>query len=139
MLRVVIDDARHVKAPRALLEQEFNHCYDYPNVVFGIEKNGVTVGAVAFHTFNGHDIEVTVAGRHCWSRGVWQTLTDYAFNQAGCARVTIHCRRSNVLTQRLAMKFGFVFEGIRRRFYGSEDAAMFGLLRSECRWLRSPQ
>lgn len=139
MAKVAADyDGSFAEAGRSLLFKEFGHYYGHPDVVFAIEKDHSVVGAVAFHSFNGHDIEVTVAGRNCWSRGVWQTLADYAFNQAGCARVTIHCRRSNVQTQRLAMKFGFVFEGIKRRFYGEEDAAMFGLLRSECRWLRIP-
>lgn len=136
MLRAVcVGD--NIEAAKALLSEQFHRDYSPPSVVFAIERNDSVVGAVAFHTFNGPDIEATVCGRKCWSPAVWGTLADYAFNQAGCVRMTVKCRRSDACTQRLAMKFGFVFEGIKRRNYGTEDAAMFGMLRSECRWLRS--
>jgi ribosomal-protein-serine acetyltransferase len=49
-------------------------------------------------------------------------------------RVTIRCRASNLALQAAAERCGFKREGLMRRFFGDEDAAILGLLSTEYRF-----
>lgn len=107
-----------------------------PFVSIGVERKGEIVGGVVFNHFNRVDIEMTIASKVGLSPDFCRVLADYIFGQSKCARVTISVRAKDAKTIKLAEKFGFKREGLKRKGFGYDDAVIFGLLPEECRWLR---
>ena len=90
------------------------------------------VAAAAFSHYTGHDIELSVAAEPGGgSKRFLSALFAYAFDQAGCARVTVRTRASNVRAIRLAKRIGFQQEGVLRDGFGNEDAIILGLTRKD--------
>jgi len=55
-------------------------------------------------------------------------------------RVTAMCRPENKRSEASIRRLGFRFEGYSRLgIEGKWDALVFGMLRSECRWIRAPK
>lgn len=59
----------------------------------------------------------------------------YPFSQLKLERVTAQIEASNMRAIAFAEKLGFRFEGRKRRAFGDEDELIFGMLRSECKFL----
>ena len=96
----------------------------------GSIKDGAVVAAVAFSHFNGHDIELSVAGDPgSGTRRLLGAVFGYVFGQLQCVRCTARVRKSNARARGLAARLGFKREGVLRLGYGDEDAVIFGLLR----------
>ena len=91
------------------------------------------MGAVIFNDYDACNVEVTCVG-HGWTRGVIREIARYCFTDLMCARVSITTRASNDLVKGLAERLGGKPEGIKRRYYGDEDAAMYGVLKNEFRY-----
>lgn len=109
----------------------------------GIGHNGHPLAGFVFSEYrpepHGADIRVTVAaepGTH-WARpAILRYLFDYVFNQLGCARATFVIREGNEHAERVSKKLGFRKEGvIRRGWDGKTNALIYGLLKTECRYL----
>ncbi len=107
-----------------------------PFVALGIARNDGLIGGAVFNGFNGADIHLSMAGPGILSRGVMRALAHYAFVQAGCRRVSMTVRTSNVTVHRLARRCGFQIEGVKERGYPDEDAIMYGLLPEKFPWLK---
>jgi RimJ/RimL family protein N-acetyltransferase len=62
----------------------------------------------------------------------------YPFIQLDCNRVTCVVPRANRFkrVRRFLMRLGFHAEGTMRQLFDGEDAVIFGMLKSECRWIR---
>lgn len=91
------------------------------------------VGGVVFTNYTGHGIEMTLAGRGCFSRSVWQFIGEFVFGRMGCQRLVVTTRRmkrSNPVSG-LAQRYGFKQEGVARRFYGDQDGVQWSLLKEE--------
>lgn len=103
-------------------------------VFIGSVVGGKVVAGVAFSHYSGHDIHLSlVAERGKGQKGLLEEVFHYVFRTAGCSRCTVLIRsgeRGNK-SRRLAQKLGFRKEGILRRYYGDEDADVFGLLKEE--------
>lgn len=86
-------------------------------------------GAFVFTGYNGGGIELSLAGSGVMTRGAWRAVVSYVFDQLKCSRLQMHTKRSNkTVCRNLAEAFPKrSFEGISRRFYGSEDAVCYGL------------
>lgn len=88
---------------------------------------------------HGNDVRVTVAAEPGtrWARQqVLRYLFDYVFNQLGCARATFIIREGNERAERVSKKLGFRKEGVVRRGWdGKTNALIYGLLKTECRYL----
>lgn len=102
-----------------------------PFEAIGISGAAGLTGGFVFTGFNGDGIEVSVAGRGIASRGAWRAACAYVFDQLGCARMQMHTRRSNKTVCAILPRFGMRFEGIARRFYGTEDGVVFSLTRDD--------
>ena len=111
-----------------------------PCVAFGIVRSGRLIGGVVFNNYRGHDIHVSVAfnGRGRVLPGDVRALCDYPFGQLGCKRVTAITGKKNKRARKILERIGFTLEGVARRgLDGFEDAMIFGLLRENCKWLKS--
>jgi hypothetical protein len=92
--------------------------------------------AVAFNNFTGANIELTiVAEKGGLVRPAVRWIFNYAFQTAGCRRLTVRTRKRNKHVQRMALRFGFRYECNMRHFFADDDAVVYRMLRSECRWI----
>lgn len=101
-------------------------------IFLGQITEGRVVIAVAFSHYCEHDIHVSLVVRGHGSKGLIREVFNYIFVKAGCARCTCLIRKSNTRSIRLAEKLGFKKEGVLRKYYGDEDAFVYGLLKEEC-------
>lgn len=107
-----------------------------PKSTFGIvDSAGSLHGAIIFTNYNGSNIEATVVGLRCFTRGIIRAAAHYAFIQAKCNRVTFHTRRNNRKTCRILAKHigSSGFEGIAKSYFGREkkdDAVIYRLDRN---------
>lgn len=104
-----------------------------------IERDGALAAAAVFDTFSR-----TSCFLHLVSDGSKQFLNRqfivhvfaYPFIQCGYRRVSAMVAESNEKSLRLVKHFGFVEEGrLRQDTDDGSDLMVFGMLRSECRWL----
>lgn len=104
-----------------------------------IERNGKYVAAVIFDSYRGFDCNISVAScdpRWC-SRKVLRAIAAAAFYRLKVKRLTALVRRRDMKTRSILQRIGFVEEGKKRKgFDGYQDQMQYGLLRSECKWLR---
>lgn len=99
-----------------------------PAHAIGLLEFGRPVCAAVFNDYTGENIEMSIAANGLLPRRFLQYCAEYVFNEAGCNRVTVRTRASNKRVASLAKRLGFQQEGCLRRFYGDEDAILFGLL-----------
>lgn len=92
-----------------------------------LDAQGTLVGGFVFNGFNGHSIEMSLAGRGVASRGAMAAVLSYVFDQLKCSRMQMHTRRRHKRVCRQLVKLGMKYEGIARRFYGRDDAACYAL------------
>ena len=112
-----------------------------PYAAIGATRDGRTLCAGAvFNQWNGANLEVTLYGPGCLSRGAIRAVCHYAFSQVGARRLSAVTRRSNKAMQRLLPRLGFRFEGVARRYFGPyrrDDALRFVLFPDAAdRWMR---
>lgn len=84
------------------------------------------------------DIEISCASETsaAWRPGVCRAVFKYVFEELGCVRCTSITRKSNTKARGFLEGLGFQLEGnIRLGYDGRKDALVYGLLRSECRFL----
>lgn len=108
----------------SLLGKPFHPPFETIGVLDG---RGTLSGAFVFTGFNGDGIEVSAAGRGIASREAWRAAVSYVFGQLKCSRMQMHTRRSNKRVTSILPRFGMKYEGIARRFYGSEDGVLYSL------------
>lgn len=113
-----------------------------PNVSFGVVRDGKPVAGVVFHWYRrlkrGADMSVIIAAtdaRWC-TRPVLRALFTYAFETARVTRLTCIIREGNERSIKLCAGLGFTKEGVIRRGYdGKSNALVYGMLRSQCKWI----
>lgn len=108
-----------------------------PYVAIGVGDGSQLRAAMVFNDYTGANIEITVASDPSgWTRAAVREAFAYPFRQAGCRRLTLRTRADNAAVLGIAARLGFRREGVLRDFYDDGcDAVVFGLLRSECRWI----
>jgi RimJ/RimL family protein N-acetyltransferase len=109
-----------------------------PCVAVGISEGSDLIGAIVFNNFTGRNIEASVAGEtRAFSPRVIRWCFQYAFGQLGCSRATLRTRKRATEVRHLIERMGFKPEGKMRRYYGDDDAMVYGLLREEAgRWFK---
>lgn len=110
-------------------------------VAIGVEEDGELIAGVVYNMFTGASISMNVAADPSkrWTRKEFMyAFFAYPFIQLKCNRVTALIRRSNLVSKKFSEHVGFVQEGIvRQAFEDGEDAFLYGMLKSECKWIRS--
>lgn len=102
------------------------------------EQDGDITAVVVYDTFSRGSCFVSVAAsRRKWFTPRFATVAmAYPFIQCGFSRINCVISERNRLSLRLTRHFGWTEEG-RLRAAGpeGEDMLLFGMLRSECRWI----
>ena len=95
------------------------------------------LGGVVFHEYRGNDIQMSCAAvsRRWLNRQFLFAIFYYPFITLGCERVTSFVPANNKHTRRFLEGLGFIQEGIMRRGFIEDDCAIYGMLRSECKWI----
>lgn len=125
--------------PQPILRDEIERALDVTLVggwyCIGVgDANGLR-GVLAFDHIRRDDCEMHAAGQAGFmTRELLRECGRVVFDVLGCQRVTIRVRKSNIRVQRAAERAGFTNEGVLRRFFGDEDAALMGLLSTEYRF-----
>lgn len=114
-----------------------------PYVAVGIVSEDKFLGAVIWHHYfpKYRTIEASIAteGPGWATRKVLMELFAYPFEQLNCQKVRAIAGRRNKSACKAIRGMGFKFEGNDRRGMGNDDAIIFGLLRKECKWLKTNQ
>ena len=119
------------------IEQQTGDRFNPPYTAFGIvDPDGQMSGAVIFSAASEADVEMSIVAPKRLSRGVMRVIARYAFDTAGFNRITVRTRASSLRVRGCIEKAGFRQEGVLRSYYrDGDDAIIYGLLVSECRWL----
>lgn len=106
-----------------------------PYVAIGGTKDGESLCiGVVFNNFNGSNMDISLFGPGCLTRGNIRAIYQYVFQQMGVQRLTAITRRSNKKMQRLLPRLGFKYEGNSARYFGplkADDAIRFVLFPEE--------
>lgn len=105
-----------------------------------LDRRGYITAGVIFNNFTRTDVHSHIAtlGVRSLNAHFLRECFRYIFDQLGCARCTVMVASSNERSITFVQKLGYVHEGtLRESFVNGDDAHVFGMLRRECRWLRS--
>ena len=106
-----------------------------------IEDNKI-LGGFLFTDFDGHNIYVHLAleSPRLFSRKHIRYVFDYGFRQINCGRMTAVCRNGFKRNERILSGTGWTKEGVIRQVMKIDnefvDAAVFGMLKEECKWIK---
>ena len=110
-----------------------------------VSESGEALGGVVFHNwqprFKNIEVSFASASPRWLSRNLIRGILSYPYAQLGCARITAVTPRRATSARRFLDVFGFRREGLVRRGFGTDDAVISGLLRTEwerSRWCASP-
>lgn len=124
-----------VQARVPYVEEGFGPCS-----AIGVVRDGKIIGGVVYHQYRERDGDIMVS--LAFDRPHWalpytlRMLFTYPFVTLGCERITAAIPRSNARSRRICERLGFKLEGVCRKAFGrKEDAMLYGILRSECRYL----
>jgi RimJ/RimL family protein N-acetyltransferase len=124
-------------AQRANFNSEEVSDFDY----IAFEENNKIIGAVIFNDYDGNNLFVHMAldNPKVYQRKFIRLTFDYIFNKKNCGRVTGQCFEENKKIHKLLTSVGFKKEGVVRNIIptdnGYKDAAIFGMLKEECKWV----
>lgn len=106
-------------------------------VAIGVADGQTLIGGVVYSHYSGADISMHQAGEPGWlNRERLDVFFAYPFRQLGCRRVTGLVARKNKHARSIVERLGFKLEGKIRHGLPADDLMLYGMLRSECRWLR---
>lgn len=102
--------------------------------VFDGEK---IIAGVVYFNYRHPNIEMAVASidRRWANRRTLKAFFSYPFIQLGCNRVTALVDSDNKKVRAFDERLGFVHEGTLRQGHPTGDAEIYGMLKTECRWL----
>lgn len=136
----IIDDVNDVVSIFVCKGLKTNYDWLKEHLTFGFIIDGQLVGGLIFHDFNRCNGEMwwtvyTKDKRWC-NRRMLRSMFGVAFNFFNCRRISIAVDTRNLPCLSFVKKLGFKQEGIMRaqRDDGG-DNAVFGMLKSECKWL----
>jgi RimJ/RimL family protein N-acetyltransferase len=111
-----------------------------PCTTLGIaDEDGLIAGIVFNNYRSAIGMEASIAStspRWC-SRGTLAAIFGYVFDQVGCRRLTATTEAKNQPVRAFLCHLGFREEGLLRHGFPQDDAVIFGMIREECRWLRT--
>ena len=110
-----------------------------PCAAIGVVDDGAPVAGIVYSGWRDRPgaLEMSIAAsspRWC-RRWVLEAAFRYPFEQLGARRVQATIRRGNRTARRFVERLGFRYEGMAREAWPTgEDAALYSMLRRECRW-----
>jgi hypothetical protein len=92
----------------------------------------------AFNEFRGRDVQYHAAcdDPSVLTRSRVRFLFQFPFEQLAVERISCVIAGSNHRSRTVVEKYGWVQEGTIRKFFSDdEDGILYGMLKSECRWI----
>ena len=110
-----------------------------PSVAIGVQRDDQIICAAIYHDLREGQIEASLAAssRRWANRSVLFTLFAYPFNQVGAHRLLVTCNEANDKAMKMNRQLGFTQEGRLRQLYPPHDAILWGMLKTECKWIRT--
>lgn len=102
----------------------------------GLEIDGCLVAATIYEHFTGYDIDMSLTVAKRATPAFVRACFEYPFNQLGCLRVSCEVASKNKASKELARRLGFKLEGFKREAIPDDTLLLYGMTKSECRWLR---
>lgn len=137
-MRIVSEPAHEIAHWLASRVQHFE-VGSSPYTAIGLrDDRGHLVAAAVYDNFTRINIDTHIAIEHrrALTRHYLGEILRYPFEQLRVERITGRVAASNAASRRFCEHVGFVEEGrCRRALPGGEDLIVFGMLRTECRWL----
>lgn len=112
-----------------------------PYQAIGLIDEHEILAVVIYNDFYATGCAIHIAalpGRRWLTKQFLFAAFDYPFRQLGYKRLTGYVASRNLEAQRLDEHLGFKREGYLREMLPDDDVIVFGMLRSECRWLEVP-
>jgi len=106
-------------------------------VTIGILSGDELIAGVVFNNYRPPGIEATIAStspRWC-NRATLAVIFGYVFDQLRCRRLTAITEATNQPVRAFLCHLGFREEGLLRHGFMTGDAALYGMVREDCRWL----
>lgn len=136
--------ARQIPIMAAKVAREpFGKAFGPSTAIGVINEDGWLIGGVVYHgydpDFRSIEMSFASASSRWLTRDIISVLLGYPFDQLGCIRVTGATPKRSAAARRFVDKFGFKREGVIRKGFGSDDAIISGLMKSEweqSRWRR---
>lgn len=100
-------------------------------------RNNELLAVVVFFDYTKFDCEMAVASidPRWLNKTILRAIFRYAFEQLGCHRVTGRVKADNLHAIQFDEKLGFVREGTLRQAVDGVDVHIYGMLKTECRWI----
>lgn len=104
----------------------------------GLAGEDIVSGVVFTRYHPGISIELTIAseGKSWAVPDYFRTIFAYPFRQLDCHRATAIVASRNLKSRALCEHLGFVQEGICRYGFKDDDAVIYGMYKTECRWIQ---
>ncbi len=138
MRHLVLDQPQRVM--EWVTEHGGNQSDDTPYTAIGLEAGGELIAGVVFNCYTGSDVNLNFAASRgtLWGRKRWlEPVFSYVFKQLRCTRCTVEVSEHNKASIAVIEDLGFTKEGVKRCAYADgADVWCYGLLRSECKFLR---
>lgn len=107
-----------------------------PYSIFVACKGSDARGVVLYKNYASGDIEMLCAGEPGWvTPKLLKFVLSYPFEQLNCNRITCLAHRKNKAMRQYLVRMGFKLEGVKRKALNGADLCVYGLLRSECKWV----
>ncbi len=107
----------------------------------GFVLDGQIIAGVVYSNYTGHDIHLNIASidkRWC-NRTSLRNIFAYPFLHLKCRRATVLVDEKAILVQKFVERIGFKKEGLLREGHPNDNAVVFGMLKSECRWINGKE
>jgi RimJ/RimL family protein N-acetyltransferase len=104
----------------------------------GLERDGQLVASVVYNYYTGFNIAMHIAaipGCRWLTKEYLKVAFRYPFEQLNVQRVTGYVPSTNLTARRFDEHLGFVEEGRMRQALPDDDLIVYGMLKTECRWL----
>lgn len=79
------------------------------------------VGVVLFQNWNTANVDFSYWGDGSLTLGLARGLAQFVLQEFDCSRVTTMVPKKRKRHLKTCLKFGFVYEGVQRCYYGKED------------------
>jgi RimJ/RimL family protein N-acetyltransferase len=141
VIYAVVDETWRESVTSFVCKRAFVYELKEASSFIGFVEDGKVIGGILFTDYDGHNIYIHLAlstPRICQRRFI-RYMFDYCFKQLRCGRITAVTVEGKKRSERLIKGVGFTKEGIVRKGFNMKnkyvDAAVYGMLREECKWL----
>lgn len=103
----------------------------------GVVRDDKLIAGIVYHNYRPPGIEMSIASidpRWCTRRILFHAF-NYPFNQLNVKRITVLVDSENQPVRAFDERLGFIYEGTLKEANPNGDAALYRMLKSECRWI----